>query len=92
MIDLLIRYFQIKISHILIDTAEFEHLDKLFQDIGNCAQENVDYFADKEKRDFIQSFQAIINVIEPLQISLGVVTNCCDKFDINPNCKGKNYI
>lgn len=71
--------------------AEYAHLSTLFQQVGEYASENSNYFNQKQKNghtDYTTSFQTILNVLDPLQISLEVVTNCCGKFDISPTCKG----
>ena len=67
---------------------DYGYLKVLFQDIRDHASENADYFNQRDKTDFLHCFQSILNVIDPLQISLGVVTECCHKFDVNENCKG----
>lgn len=74
--------------------AEYAHLSTLFQQVGEYASENSNYFNQKQKNghtDYTTSFQTILNVLDPLQISLEVVTNCCGKFDISPTCKGNGY-
>ncbi|XP_047131744.1 hormone-sensitive lipase isoform X1 [Hydra vulgaris] len=66
----------------------------LFNNINVIATDNADFFCGKTSNrnvEFCESFDRILNVLNPLQISLEVITRSCDKFDISPSCKGNGY-
>ena len=69
---------------------DYQHLNKIFSDMGEVATENANYFYLRQNpnHNFYKQFQTILNALDPLQISLEVVTSCCAKFDISPTCKG----
>ena len=69
---------------------DYQYLNKIFSDLGEVATENADYFYLRQNpnHNFYKQFQTILNALDPLQISLEVVTSCCARFDISPSCKG----
>ena len=74
---------------------EYEHLEGIFKVVEETASENIDYFILNGERShytkFLQSFQSILKILTPLQISVDVITRCCANFDLKPNCKGNGY-
>eukprot|EP00111_Clytia_hemisphaerica_P016900 TCONS_00050129-protein len=72
-------------------SGEYKHLNGIFKNVLESSTDNLEFFNQKQKQDFHSSFQNIINVLDPLQMSLGVITNCCSKFDASPTSKGNGY-
>ena len=83
-----------EVSPGLFNVDEYKHFAAIFKVVQEVAADNIEYFVVNEERShtkFVQSFQSILNILSPFQISLDVITGCCAKFDLDSTCKGNGY-
>ena len=76
------------------EAEEYDYLSSLFNQLEEIAADNLIYFSLGSKTihsDFCKTFQSILNVLDPLQISLEMLTSTCASFDSMPGCKGNGY-
>ena len=72
----------------------YDKIGVLFEELVDVISDNRQYFARRKRTvdfNFVETFDKILNVIEPLKVTIQELTKICSKYDVDHETKGNGF-